>query len=805
MKVYENEYGTFTELNINLQLPEEDTQSKERVKKAEAKVKAQKAEPTWKEIWVTGYTTSTGSIKKGIFQTKLTDKDKERLIEVKEATEEGEIPVGTVDLSLKKYSKTHALRMHKDLMLSRRDATINKLVAEIPDNYLLINTVESFEKLVADLWKEKEIAVDTETTGLNYFGTQENDLDSIVGISITLPDADYHVYIPFGHTSGNQLLMEYVLEGLKPVLESTEILKIMFNAKFDIHFFIRHGIRVGGFHFDGLIGMKLLSETENSYALKNLSTKYGKYFGFNDKSQTYEELFGRGGFQDAEFERNGERWIGTLYPCKDTHLTYRFYKDFVSVHFDRLPRIKRLYYEIEKPILEVCVDMEQNGFLLDTTFAHEYSNELELELVLLKQDLEIHFGNININSNQQLAEVLYADMELPDISGKKQVDAKTLKKLSHLHEGVKVLLQYRDLNKLLTTYIAPLPLKVSYSDNRLHGTFNQLDTQTGRFASKSPNLQNLPVKARKMIIAPKGKVIYGADYSQIEPRVLAHLSGDESLREAYRQGKDLYVEMSMVVFKLERKYCVDKAMSPCGTYEPRKRIKAIFLGIMYGMGTFTLSQAIQDTEEVARQLILDFYEGYPAVKAFVESTHKEAEEQEFVETMFGRKRRFVGHKQIAKRYHAVTKKINQLAGYVVTDFRSEFKADRERDREDRIYPWNVIREFYDVSGIYNVVNRKAVNTKIQGSSADIMKLAMVAVWAVCKKYDFLILATIHDEILFELPEDVHESQIEELNEAMLGVVQLEVPMKCDGEFMFRWSEGIGKKDWFEGVREYKVA
>ena len=785
--VIDTDYGTFTQLNINLQIAEEDVRVKERVKKAEAKVKAQKHEPTWKEIWITGYTNPTGTIKKGIFQTKLTDSDKEKLIAVKEATDSGEIPIGVENL--KKYTKTHALRMYKELMLQRRDATIERLVKDIPDNYLLINTMESFEKLVADLWKEEEFAVDTETTGLNYFGTYEAELDKVVGISITLPKADYHVYIPFNHTSGNQLPEQYVLDGLKPVLEDTKILKIMFNAKFDMHFFIRHGIYVGGFHFDGFIGMKLLNENEDSYALKNLSTKYGKFFGFDDKSQTYEELFGRGGFQDAEFERDGERWIGTLYPCKDTHLTYRFYKDFVSVHFDRLPKIKRLYYEIEKPILEVCVDMEQNGFLLDAEFSKEYARELETEIELLKQDLLLYFGDININSNVQLAKVLYDDLGLQDISKKRKVDAKTLKKLKNKHKGVEVLLNYRDLNKLLTTYIEPLPLKVAKHDNRLHGTFNQVDTGTGRFASKSPNLQNLPKKARKMIIAPKGKVIYGADYSQIEPRVLAHISGDESLREAYRQGKDLYVEMSMVVFKLERKYCLDGALSPCGTYEPRKRIKAIFLGIMYGMGSFTLSQAIQDTVEVAEQLIEDFYEGYPTVKEFVESTHLEAEEQEFVETMFGRKRRFVGHKMVARQYKKIAKEIVAILGYLPT---------RIWDEEE--LPYRLKMAYWKISNEYHGVNRKAVNTKIQGSSADIMKLALISVWAVCKKYGFLILATIHDEILFEVPEDVTESQIEELNQAMLGVVNLEVPIKCDGEFMYRWGSGISRTAWFEGER-----
>ncbi|MDF2010247.1 DNA polymerase [Priestia megaterium] len=778
------------ELKINIQFEEDAKQKKQRIREAEKRVSAQKKEPSWQEVWFTGYPTSTGKHKKGIFQTKLTPRDKERLQEVLDATDTGEIPIGVE--SLKKYTKTHALNMYKKLQLIRRDETINKLMANMPENYLLINTEEAFEKLVADLWKEKEIAVDTETTGLHYFETYQHEGSVIVGISISLPIADYHVYIPFGHTSkGKQLPMQYVLDGLKPVLEDEQILKIMFNAKFDIHMFIRHGIRVGGFHFDGFVGMKLLNEQEEAYSLKGLSTKYGRFFGFEDKSQSYEELFGKGGYEGAEFERDGKPWIGTYYPCKDTHLTYRFYKDFVSKHFDRLPRIKRLYYEIEKPILEVCVDMEQNGFLLDTTFAKEYANDLELEIAVVKKELEGYFGDININSNVQLGKVLYEDMNLPDVSGKRKVDAKTLKKLAKHHKGVKVLLKYRDLNKLLTTYITPLPLKVSKEDHRLHGTFNQVDTATGRFASKEPNLQNLPYNARKIIIAPEGKVIIGIDYSQIEPRVLAHISGDEDLRDAYRSGKDLYVEMSMKVFKLERKYCVDGAYSPDGSFQPRKRIKSIFLGIMYGMGSFTLSESIQDSVEVAEQLIQDFYDSYPAVKKFVEDTHALAEEQQFVETMFGRKRRFPNHKPVAVRYKKVEAKIKKMLGYVPTNI------------WDSPLPYKTKKAFWDVAKEYHDVNRRSVNTRIQGTAADIMKMAMVAVSKVCKQHGYKILATVHDEILFEVPEDITEEAVKELEDAMIGVVQLDVPIKCDTDFMYRWGEIVSKKDWFAGERPNK--
>src|SRR5699024_8336348 len=211
-------------------------------------------------------------------------------------------------------------------------------------------------------------------------------------------------------------------------------------------------------------------------------------------------------------------------------------------------------------------------------------------------------------------------------------------------------------------------------------------------------------------------------------------------------------------------------------------------GIMYGMGSYTLSQSIDSTPEEAEAIIEDFFVKYPSVKSFIEFTHDEAENQEYVETMFGRKRRFVGHKQIAKRYKLAEKKVVDRLGYVPSNIWQEE------------LPYKIKREFWDVAGIYNVVNRKSVNTKIQGTSADIMKMAMIRVHRICKKYGFKLLATVHDEVLLEVPENISQEQIAELEEAMIGVVNLRVPLKTDIEFMYRWGMGIDKQAWFDGER-----
>lgn len=554
------------ELRLNLNLEdnkEAEALASKRVAEAKKKKDLAKYEPTWNEVWVTGYTTHTGSIKKGIFQTKLTDTDKGRLLAVKEAIESGELTSG-VD-SLRNFTKTKALGLWAVLKEIRRESIIKQMVAEKPENYHLITDMKQFVELMSLIITEEVIAVDTETTGVEVFGK-----DYIVGISLTLPKADYHCYIPVRHTVEDvQLKPEMVFKHLKRALEDERIKKVMHNSKFDVHMLRKEGIEVQGLWCDTMVAMHLLNENEPSFALKNLATKYGRYFGFEDKSMTYEELFGKGGFENTPLD------IGTVYACKDTHLTYKFYT-WIMQQFDRIPQLKKLYFELELPITEVCIAMEREGFLIDLDFAEKYKIELSEEIEKLLSKIKEGFGEININSNQQLAEVIYNQWGVPD-EFKGKVDAPTLKaivkKYSKEIEDVQYindLLKYRELNKLLTTYIEPLPQKIS-SDGRLHGSFNQSATVTGRFASNNPNLQNLPYPARAMFIAPKDKIIIGSDYSQIEPRFLSHISQDKDFMGAYIDGRDLYSEIASKTFKKPIEECGDGSVW-------RKKAKVVLLG-----------------------------------------------------------------------------------------------------------------------------------------------------------------------------------------------------------------------------------
>lgn len=762
------------QLNLNLNLEnEKEKQAEIRVKEAKKKKALAKYEPTWNEVWVTGYTTHTGSVKRGIFQTKITDTDKQRLLAVKEAIESGELASG-VD-SLKNLTKTKALGLWAVLKEIRRGSIIKQMVAEKPENYHLITDMKNFLELMSLIINEEIIAVDTETTGVEVFGK-----DVVVGISLTLPKADYHCYIPVRHNVEDiQLKPEIVFKHLKRALEDERIKKVMHNSKFDVHMLRKEGIEVQGLWCDTMVAMHLLNENEPSFALKNLATKYGRYFGFEDKSMTYEELFGKGGFENTPLD------IGTVYACKDTHLTYKFYT-WIMEQFDRLPQLKELYFNIELPITNICISMEKEGFLIDLNFAEEYKKELVEEIAVLDRNIKEGFGDININSNQQLQRVIYEEWGVPD-EHKGSVDASTLKNILQKHGGIeqvkyiKDLLKYRELNKLLTTYIEPLPNKIA-SDGRLHGSFNQSATVTGRFASNNPNLQNLSYPARAMFIAPKDKIIIGSDYSQIEPRFLSHISQDKDFMGAYIEGRDLYSEIASKTFKQPIEECGDGSVW-------RKKAKVVLLGTMYGISSLSLAEQFNLSKEEAEQIYTDFYDSYPTMKQWFESTNAHADEFGFVQTAMGRKRRFLGHTEVAKKFKVIH-------GRMARKLKKEKFNIWEEYRNKKV-TYSEAKAYQEVAGEYNRVARQSINAVIQGSSADIMKKAMVDIYNHLKTKgdDWKILGTIHDEVLIEIPATATPEEILEIAEIQRKAVPLSVPMKCDVEVSAVWGKGVSFQEW----------
>lgn len=772
-------------LSFNFELPK-STGATERVKSASKKKEVATQQITWVELWDTGYETATGKRKAGIFQTKITELDRKRLLEVKHAIEVGELGVGVPDL--KKFSKSHALNLFRVLRESRKGAVIADMIAKWPENYHLVNTIEKFLPLLDLLKQEEYIGLDTETNGLRYFHG-----DNIVGLSMSLPKADYHCYIPLRHNVPEaQLDAQAVFNFLKPYLEDEQLGKVLHNAKFDYHMFTNEGIELGGIIMDTWIAMTILSENELSYALKNLATKYGKHFGFEEPSMTYEELFGKGGFENTPLD------IGCIYACKDTELVIRF-REWILSHMNKQPKLYDVYHKEENEVLAVSIAMEQNGFEIDMEFAKKYAEELKQQVKAMEAELKEAFGDINVASNVQLATKIYDEWGVGEISDAMEdgsekfvfrdraVDAKRLKKIMTYEykcpqvAGIKVLLEYRKLEKLLSTYVEPLPDKIGL-DGRLHGQFNQSKTVTGRYASAEPNLQNLPKEARKMIVAPEGKLILGIDYSQIEPRILAHITGDKEFSRPYLEGTDIYATLASKTFKVPIEKCGDGS-----TY--RKAMKMGLLATMYGTSTFTLGQQIGISQAEAEAFIADFLSAYPVVKGWIESIHDFVDKEGYVETLYGRKRRFMGHKDIAIRYKAVCKTV---------------LACNNGEMPTNIWackniPYKVRQAYWAVASDYGRVSRQSVNAIIQGTGAHIMKKAMILVHKHFKELgpDFKVIATIHDEIMLEVPNTITVEQIKVIEDLMINCITLEVPIKVDTEVMERWGAGVSKKEWID--------
>jgi DNA polymerase I len=759
-----------------------ETKKKAKVKEAKTKKAVAKYEPTWEEIW-NGYdkptrkkNKETGEMetvithKKGIWELKDSrDSHFEWLSEVKEAIESGELgledPVTKESIPVSKFSKSKAKELFAVLEQRKREQRLKELVEKKPKNYYLINEKEQMEKLVKYLEEETETGLDTETSGLDVY------VDVMVGISITLPKKDIHVYIPFGHTTGEkQLPMKYVMEMLKPYLMNAKTKKFLHNAKFDKHMFIRHKANIGGTIHCTQVAMQILNENEMSKQLKVLLTKYKHQLGFVEDSYTFEQLFGKNApFHEVPIE------VAMVYACKDTHGTYLLGK-WQEKFFQKMAGLNRIFYEIETPLLPIVVDMERTGLLVDMEFAGEYQIELTEYLEKLEKEIREEMGDINLNSPQQLQKWLYDDMKLDDVSGQRKTDKPTLKILMDDCPILETLLKYKDLFKLNSTYISALPDKVK-SDGRVHGQFNQDKTDTGRFASKEPNLQNLPARARKLFIAPDGKVLFGIDFSQIEPRVLSHISGDEELRKPYLEGYDLYSTLASRVFKVPIEQAGDGS-------KYRKMMKTGLLAVMYGTSMWTLSKQLGITVEEAEQFIEDFFIAYPKVKAWIESVYEFVKENEYVETMYGRKRRFPKHKQQAVQYDKLKAQILKLLD------RKTLPQDFWNKKKYPQLPYKLKKDFQSVKKSVERVRRQAVNAIIQGSSADIMKIAIIRMDAFLKTKDWQLMATVHDENLGIVDIDITHDEIIQLEETMSQCVELDVPIKCDVEFMTTWGEGF---------------
>jgi len=705
-----------------------------------------------------------------IYASKLSDSDRQKLDEVKAAMEDGRLARDPSDCvnkagKPKKFSKAEALRLWKTVQAQNREEKLRKMVEETPANYELITTEHGLTTLIDDLRNEEIIAVDTETTGVDVY------TDVIVGVSLTLPRADRHVYIPVDHVDCEQLGREYVLSELAVVFNDDTIGKVLHNAIFDIAMLRRHGHDLKGVVWDTMTAMHILNENESdrstggagSFKLKDLAPKY-----LRTPSDTYDSLFGK----NAQF-REVPLDIALVYAAKDTELTWRLY-EFQRKHMSQMPTVLTYYETVEVPLLYVIVTLEANGYLLDLDFAKEYGEKLrrraeELRKELISELTPFHEGDgpLNLNSTQQMRPVLSKTIgkELPNMDAKK-----TLKPLKGEHEVISKLLEYKKITKLSGTYIETLPLKQNPTTKRWHSRFNPMGTVTGRFSSGKDeeakteqgfNVQNQPKDARKMFVAPHGKVIIGADFKAQEIRCVARLSGERVLIDAFLNNRDPYATLAAKFH--QRPYEEVYKLSNGDDTPERKQMKVGMLAAIYGTSKWTLAEQLDTTPDEAQKFLDDMFVTMPDLASWIEET------QEF-----------------AARYGFVWMD-NQQRKRRLPDAKLKAKwGDRDT--------WRKV----------NRAKRQGPNARVQGSSSIQTKVTMIKAAEMCsrKGNGWRLWGSVHDELLFEAPIDFTREDIEDIRSVMIDSYTWgEVPNGTDIEVMTRWGEGVPVDKWFKNKEE----
>ena len=584
-------------------------------------------------------------------------------------------------------------------------------------DFRTVQTREQLEELCAHLDANRFFAVDTETTGLQALTVD------LVGISFCAHE-DVSYYIPCGHkTDEAQLPLDVVIKKLKPILEDPAYKKCLHNAKYDQLVFSSHGIELAGIAMDTLIGSNLIIKEWQSASLKNVS----RYF-FNEEMLTYDDVVKAAKLKDFSYTCLE---MATIYSCADSYQTLRLVP-VIEKAFDEEKKLKKLYYDIEHPLTEILFKMEKEGVDLDVSLLQALDKKVVVELATIEKEIADVMGTseINLNSPSQIEELLFYKLQLPvqkkTSTGKYSTDYEVLTVLALIHPIPALIIKYRELTKLKSTYIDALPTYVNPKTKRIHTTFSQTTTATGRLASSNPNVQNIPadgtgygIEVRAAFEAPEGKLFISADYSQIELRVLAYLSQDTNLLNAFLQGHDIHRETSARIF--------DVALEQV-THEQRQLGKRINFSILYGLTPYGLSKDLGISFKDAKKYIERYFEQYPQVSAWMNRTIESAKANGYVETLWGRRR------------------------YI--------PAIYERNRT-----------------LYEEACRIAINTVAQGTAAEIMKLGMINLDTKLQSHsDTRIVLQIHDELLISVPRS-QVAHIEQLTKKCLeSVVEWNVPL-----------------------------
>ena len=601
----------------------------------------------------------------------------------------------------------------------------------INSNYELVLNEKDLDKWIKKVTKAKTVAVDTETSGLNYMDAK------LVGVSLSTKPGEA-AYIPFGHAKEEgikQLSEKTVVEKLKPFLEDKKKKIIGQNLKFDRNILAQHGIKLGPIKNDTMLMSYILDASATRHNLDALAKLYLNY-----KTTTFEEVAGKG-VKQITFDQVPLKLAGN-YASEDADITLRLFEKLNPL-LNKKTSLKKLAEDIEIPLIEVLSDMEQAGTLVNSKVLQAQSKDLGKRLIKLEEKAyEIAGEEFNLSSTKQLREIFFVKLEYPIIKktpgGQPSTDENVLQQLADDYELPKVLLEHRTLSKLKSTYTDKLPLQISENSGRVHTSFHQAITATGRLSSSDPNLQNIPIRTedgrriRQAFEAAKSNELISADYSQIELRIMAHLSEDKGLLKAFNNNEDIHSLTASEVFSVDQ-----NAVTP----DLRRNAKAINFGLIYGISAFGLGKQLGINRNLAAEYMAMYFTKYPGVKDYMESTKQSARDLGYIETLFGR----------------------------------------------RLY----LRDINAGNGIRRqAAERAAINAPVQGTAADIMKIAMINMHQELKKAKLNAKMTlqVHDELIIESPPSETKEVVNLLKKSMSEATKLKVPLEVDVGIGNNWDQ-----------------
>jgi len=604
-------------------------------------------------------------------------------------------------------------------------------VARVPRHYETITSWPDLERWLERLRHAALFAFDTETTSLDYMRAQ------IVGVSFCI-EPGFAAYVPLQHDyagAPEQLDRAQVLAALRPILENPGIAKVGHHLKYDAHVLLNYGIRLEGMRYDTML---------ESYVWNSVGTRHDmdgaalRYLGVN--TIKYEDVAGKGakqlGFNEVPVERAAE------YSAEDADVTLQLHRALWP-QIESIPALQRLYEDIEQPLVPILLNMEHHGVLIDRGLLEAQSRSIATQLAELLAQAHAQAGfAFNIESPKQLQQVLFEKLQLPVLrktpTGQPSTAEDVLEELATSYELPRTVLDYRTLAKLKSTYTDKLPQQINPNTGRVHTSYHQAVAQTGRLSSTDPNLQNIPIRSaegrriRQAFIAAPGHVLMAADYSQIELRIMAHLSDDAGLLSAFAADLDVHCATAAEVFGV----AVDAVNA-----DQRRLAKTINFGLIYGMSPFGLARQLGIDRGAAQKYVDVYFARYPGVKRFMDETREQARANGFVETVYGRRL-----------------------------YLPDIRASNQQLRQ--------------------AAERSAINAPMQGTAADIIKRAMIGVDAWCRLENFpaRVIMQVHDELVLEVREDATDKVAAGVREQMAGAAELKVPLRIHIGVGLNWDE-----------------